>query len=66
MRDPRRIGKLCERLAAAWRYVPDMRLGQLMIDVFTLIKGRDPFYIEDDEMIELVEKFCKDNTPYKM
>lgn len=68
MRDIQRIGKFCERLAAAWRYVPDMRFGQLIYNVFSEIasQGKDPFFPEEDEMIEIIERFCRENTPFKV
>lgn len=59
MRDPKRIHKFCQRLEAAWLTVPDWRFGQLMMNVLGEMshRGRDPFFPEDDEMIEFIEKF---------
>lgn len=57
MRDPKRIRKFCERLANAWESaVPDWRFGQLMCNVLGEMK-KDPFFPEDDEMIEFIEKY---------
>lgn len=56
MRDPKRIRAFCNRLAAAWETNPDFRFGQLVVNVFGLMY-KDPFYAEDDEMIELIEKY---------
>ena len=61
MRDKKRIRPICERLATAWERFPDMRLGQLICNAY--IGKRDPFFIEDDELIEMIEKFVR-VTPY--
>lgn len=58
MRDINRIRPFCERLIKAWQAAPDLSFGQLMENVFRS-NGRDPFYIEDDEMIEQIESFVK-------
>ena len=65
MRDPKRISKFCNRLAAAWSAMPDMRFGQLMYNIFSEMAadGRDPFFPEEDEMIERIEAYCR-NSPY--
>jgi len=47
-----------ERLLAAWRVVPKLRLGQLLINSEGL--GRDLFYIEDETLAELVEAFVEE------
>ena len=58
MRNPNRIDEFCRRLAAAWKHdVPDWRFGQLMSNLFSSFDGRDPFFIEDDEMIDLIESY---------
>lgn len=58
MRDPGRIPALIAALAGAWTLNPDLRLGQLIVDV-TSINGplADPFQIEDDEMFDRVIAF---------
>lgn len=65
MRDPKRIRKFCSRLAAAWECLPDWRFGQLMMNVLGEMSygGRDPFFPEEDEMIEYIEKYVA-NSPY--
>ena len=56
MRDPKRIKKFCDELAEIWEsQCPDWRFGQLMCNVLT----RDPFYIEDDKMLELFKNYFK-------
>lgn len=58
MRDKKRIRPICERLATAWERFPDMRLGQLICNAFAGDAG-DPFFIEDDKLIEMIEDFVK-------
>ena len=55
MRDPARIQKFCNRLAKAWRQHPDWRFGQLIVNVFGKMEA-DPFFPEDEEMIQFIEK----------
>lgn len=62
MRDKDRIRPICERLATAWERFPDMRLGQLICNAYNGVM-RDPFYIEDEKLIEMIEEFVK-VTPY--
>ena len=64
MRDPKRIRKLCNRLATAWELVPDLRFGQLLFNIFVQIKneGKDPFYLEDDSMIKRIEQYIENHT----
>ena len=66
MRSKDRIKPFCDRLADAWKKVPDWRFGQLMMNVLGSMsaKGRDPFFPEDDEMIEFIEKYVKENSPF--
>lgn len=53
MRDPSRIPKTLERLMKVWEKSPDLRLMQLIINV----TGIDPYYVEDEKLIEMIEKF---------
>lgn len=64
MRDIKRIRKFCNRLATAWELLPDLRFGQLLFIIFEGIKneGKDPFYIEDDSMIEYIEQYIENHT----
>lgn len=56
MRKKERIKPFLERLEKVWELVPDWRFGQLMVNVFGSM-NRDPFFPEDEEMIEIIEKF---------
>lgn len=62
MRDPKRIQAFCNRLARAWEMLPDWRFGQLMMNVLGAM-GCDPFFPEDDEMIQHIENYAR-NSPY--
>lgn len=57
MRDKKRIRAFCSRLADAWEQFPDLRLVQLI--AFAEMGGRDPYYMEDEELIGLIEKIIK-------
>ena len=59
MRDRNRIRPFLERLEKAWNEVPDWRFGQLMCNVLGSMP-RDPFFLEDDEMIEYFENYFKE------
>lgn len=54
MRDPDRIDKVLNRIKEIWKKFPDLRLGQLILNVI-----QDPalYYIEDADLAELLEKF---------
>lgn len=55
MRDPKRIYKFCNRLAEIWlASCPDRRFAQLLHNV---ARGRDLFYMEEDELIRELESY---------
>ena len=61
MRDPSRIPKLMEALEEIWETCPDMRLGQLMVNIQTRgehpLNEHDLFNIEDDKMLERLREY---------
>ena len=64
MRNPKRIKKFCNRLAKAWERLPEWRFGQFIDNMFGEISlERDPFFVEDDEMIEFIEEYVSKNVP---
>ena len=63
MRNRDRIRPFCERLAAAWERVPDMRFGQLVVNAYSSGSIHDPFFIEDEDSIQMIEDFS-DHSPY--
>ena len=59
MRDINRIDKFCGELAEIWKTnCPDWRFGQLIINVLNSF-DRDPWFFEEDEMIEKFKEFFK-------
>ena len=64
MRDFTRIRKFCNLLATAWELLHDWRFGQLITNIFGQMKreGKDPFFVEDDSMIEYIESYIEKYT----
>lgn len=63
MRSKERIDPVLERLKRIWKEYPDLRLGQLILNVV-----RDPalYYLEDEEIVERLEEFYGiTDTPHK-
>lgn len=58
MRDPKRIDEFCDELKVIWHRFPDLRFGQLFAIAAAQSKS-DPFYVEDDKMIELLKEVEK-------
>lgn len=56
MRDVNRIDIFCNKLATYWKQVPDLRFGQLMLNIFSICE-RDPWFYEEDEMLKIFEEF---------
>lgn len=59
MRDVNRIKPIMEEMTKMWEKHPDMRLGQLMCNILGQVDSqfnRDPFYVEDDEFIEMIKE----------
>jgi uncharacterized protein YihD (DUF1040 family) len=52
MRDPKRIPKLMKRLEKLWKKRADLRLAQLIGNVW---RG-DPYYVEDEDFIGKLEE----------
>ena len=57
MRDPKRIPEILKRLEVVWKKYPDLRLGQLLVNSLYARKKTILFFIEDDKLIEEIEKF---------
>lgn len=57
MRDPNRLDAFYDELKKIHKEkVPDWRFGQLIVN-FLGWYGRDPFYLEEDKMIDLFRKY---------
>lgn len=54
MRDSKRIPEVLHEIQRVWEAFPDMRLGQLILNV-----ANDPvlYYIEDDELVHRLLEF---------
>jgi hypothetical protein len=59
VRKVERIPKFLKELVKYWQKVPDWRFGQLVSNVFGTCE-RDPFFYEENEMLEIFEKFFKE------
>lgn len=60
MRDPKRIKPFCDDLAARWAQYPDLRFGQFISNFMRYLeyhKKGDIFYIEDDELMKLMDNY---------
>ena len=56
MRDPNRLDTFYKELCELHKkYVPDWRFGQLIVNMTEFIG--DPFYLEEDEMIEKIQSY---------
>ena len=65
MRDKNRIRKFCNELALIWEQeCPDWRFGQLMMNVLgdMAVNGRDPFFPEEEEMLNYFKKYFGGNN----
>jgi hypothetical protein len=49
MRDPARIPIILEKVQEVWLAHPDMRLGQILVNV---MGQADPFMVEDDVLLD--------------
>lgn len=59
MRSKERIDIFCNKLAKLWKEnAQDWRFGQLIINVFGTL-SRDPWFYEEDEMMEIFEQYFK-------
>lgn len=54
MRDPNRIDGVLAAVGDVWKQYPDLRLGQLLSNVY-----RDPalYYVEDDKLVEEIQNY---------
>lgn len=59
-RSPDRIEPFLQEFGRVWKEkYPDMRFGQLLYGFFCAIG--DPFYIEDDKLLEAFKNYCNGN-----
>jgi len=63
MRDPNRLYSLYDRLRTVhMEQFPDWRFGQFIFNFLDWYK-KDPFYIEDDKFLELLDRFVNGESP---
>ena len=55
MRDPNRIDAVIEAVKNEWKKEPDWRLGQLIVNISRAAGMEDPFFLEDDRLMQLLE-----------
>jgi len=67
LRNPKRIPEILERLRKVWEAQPDMRLGQLIENIFpnTDYDYISAYNIEDEEFMDTIEKHYKSDTIYR-
>lgn len=56
MRDPNRIDEVLEALREYWVAHPDMRLGQILVNLIGAKFAVDIFYVEDDVLLEKLKE----------
>lgn len=56
MRNPERIDIIIEAVKEEWRKVPDWRLGQLITNISRAVGIKDPFFLEDDQLIKAINE----------
>jgi uncharacterized protein YihD (DUF1040 family) len=54
MKNPKRIHRIITRLEKLWKKHPELRLSQLIGNLYPK-NGLDPYYIEDDDFITNLE-----------
>jgi hypothetical protein len=47
--------EIVERLLEEWQKLPHERLGQLIVNALPARMNSDPFYVEDYDLIEMIE-----------
>ena len=66
MRDARRLLIIYTMINEAHKAVsPDLRIGQFIINFLgwvTTYQGRDPYYIKDEELVNMLEEYVKEVT----
>ena len=55
MRDPNRIDQVIEAVKTEWKQAPDWRLGQLIVNISRAAGCSDPFFLEDDKLLEILK-----------
>jgi len=59
VRDPERIARMIQQLASAWHAFPDMRLGQLVLNITRAETTSDLWNLEDSQIEKLLDTFTR-------
>ena len=69
MRDKNRISVFTKELERVWaQCYPDWRFGQLMMNFLNYVAleyKRDPFFLEESEMLKYLKEYAKKSPYYK-
>ena len=57
MRDPNRITKTLQEIQKVWEQFPDLRLGQLLLNI---TNENNLYYLEDDALVQYLKKYYKE------
>jgi hypothetical protein len=58
VRDPARIEPMLNLLRTVWELNPDLRLGQLLVNIVRPKEScPEVFYVEDDEVVRRIGKY---------
>lgn len=60
MRDPNRIEPILKELEKYWRKYPDWRLAQVICNLGREVGMFDPFYLEDNHLLKLLQAHNKE------
>lgn len=61
-RDPSRIPVILDEMRKVWEESPDLRLGQLIVNV---IGRKDPFMVEDDVLLDDLQEWSETSKNWK-
>ena len=51
--------EVMQRLLVIWKCVPNLRLGQLIVNCLPLEMKSNPFYIKDFDLVNRIEEYIK-------
>ena len=57
MRDPERIDVVLNEIRDIWKKHPNWRLGQPIVNLSRSAGKNDPFFLEDDALMEVVKEW---------
>ena len=63
MRDPSRIDRVLALVGKLWKQSPDLRLGQLLMNLTT--QSEDLYYLEDDDLEQRLRGKLRDKLSEK-